>query len=97
MESISLGEGLILTIVSMLLIFLVLGAIGLLINLIANFVGEEAPRETLVKEKQTVNKKATPLESHDEYQFVAEMMALVLASEGQPDRKFEIVESKRIK
>ncbi|MDN6161398.1 MAG: OadG family protein [Atopostipes sp.] len=96
MESISLGEGLVLTVVSMLLVFLVLAAIGLLINLVSKFVGVEEPEER--RERNQVPVKKDPvLEVNDEHQFVAEMMALVLASEDQPDRKFEIVESKRIK
>lgn len=98
MESISLGDGLVLTIVSMLLVFFVLAAIGLLINIVAKFVGEEeAVEERSPKREIQQSSKERGLKSNPDLQFAAEMMALVLASEDQPDRKFEIVESKRIK
>lgn len=98
MESISLGEGLALTLVSMLLVFFVLAAIGLLINIISKFIDEEEPVEKRSpKRKVQKSSQASSLKASADLQFVAEMMALVLASEDQPDRKFEIVESKRIK
>lgn len=102
MESINLGDGLVLTVVSMLLVFLVLAAIWLLIELVAKFVHE--PESTTEKAQgatqQPTDKelmKQDLLQSNSDYQFVAEMMALVLASEGQTDRKFEVVKSERIK
>ena len=98
MESISLADGLILTVVSMLLVFLVLGAIWLLIELVSKFIGE-SPMETGHKPAPVSTNLAGKTESlaeNEEHKFVAEMMALVLASEDEPDRKFEIVESKRI-
>lgn len=94
MESISLVDGLILTVVSMLLVFMVLGAIGFLIDLIAKFIGESEVVEAPTPVKQTVS--TDPLQVNEEYKFVAEMMALVLASEDEPNRKFEVVEAKRI-
>ena len=98
MESISLADGLILTVVSMLLVFLVLGAVWLLIELVSKFIGE-SPMETEHKPAPAAANLAGQTDSlaeNEQYKFVAEMMALVLASEDEPDRKFEIVESKRI-
>lgn len=94
MESISLVDGLILTVVSMLLVFMVLGSIGLLIDVIAKFIGESEVVEAPAPIKQVVS--TDPLQANEEYKFVAEMMALVLASEDEPNRKFEVVEAKRI-
>ena len=98
MESISLADGLILTVVSMLLVFLVLGAIGLLINLASKWLGEKPNQAVETKTPQPVNRntETDSLAVNEEYQLVAEMMALILASEDEPDRKFEVVESKRI-
>lgn len=101
MESISLFDGFILTIVSMILVFLVLGAIGVLTDVIAKFVNEEESTVEKASIQQAERKKRTytkeSLKADNENQFVAEMMALVLASEDEPNRKFEVVESKRIK
>lgn len=94
MEAISLVDGLILTVVSMLLVFIVLGAIGFLIEILAKFIGEGEVVQAPTPIKQAVS--PDPLQANAEYQFVAEMMALVLASEDEPDRKFEVVETKRI-
>lgn len=94
METISLIDGLILTVVSMLLVFIVLGTIGFLIDVVAKFVGESEVVTTPVPVKQTVS--TNPLQENQENKFVAEMMALVLASEDEPNRKFEVVETKRI-
>lgn len=98
MESISLIDGLVLTVISMLLVFLVLGAIGLLINLISKWLGE-SPSESIETDRLLPANTEVVTDSlavNEEYQFVAEMMALVLASEDEPGRKFEVVESKRI-
>lgn len=99
MESISIYDGLILTIVSMLVVFAVLAAIWGLVELISRFVREpetvtESPggRATPAKPQQV-----DPLASNKKHQQAVEMMALVLASEDEPNKKFEIVESKRIK
>ena len=98
MESISLADGLILTVVSMLLVFLVLAAIWLLIELVSKFVGESPMESSKTPTPVPANLSGSTdsLTENQEYKFVAEMMALVLASEDEPDRKFEVVESKRI-
>ena len=95
MDAITLLDGLTLTVVSMILVFIVLGSIGNLIELVAKFVNES---EEEVEETQSVKPVVStdPLQVNEEYQFVAEMMALVLASEDEPDRQFEVVEAKRI-
>lgn len=92
MESITLLDGLILTVVSMAIVFIVLGVIAYLIDIIAKIVNKEEVKEAPANRVVSTN----PLQANEEYQFVAEMMALVLASEDEPNRKFEVVETKRI-
>lgn len=92
MESITLLDGLILTVVSMAIVFIVLGVIAYLIDIIAKIVNKEEVKEAPANLVVSTN----PLQANEEYQFVAEMMALVLASEDEPNRKFEVVETKRI-
>lgn len=106
METISLFDGLILTIVSMLLVFLVLSAIGLLTNFVAKFVQDDSH---IVAEERAAVQPAKPQKStqadqsnsnlaiNKKNQLVAELMALTLAAQDESNRKFEIVESKRIK
>lgn len=101
MESISIMDGLTLTIVSMLVVFIVLAAIWGLIEIIARFVqSAETEVETSEARQSTSSVAATPtdnLTANAKHQEVAELMALVLASEDEANKKFEIVESKRIK
>lgn len=98
MESISLIDGLVLTVVSMLLVFLVLTAIWFLIDLVSKFIGDSPIETTNTPTLVPVNQpgETDTLIENQEYKLVAEMMALILASEDEPNRKFEIVESKRI-
>lgn len=99
MENFTIIEGLILTIVSMLTVFIVLasiwGLVELTTKLIARFETDETKPETPVK--HVANEPAAPLVAHPKHQKVAEIMALILASEDQPNKKFEIVISKRVK
>lgn len=102
METISLLDGLILTVVSMLLVFLVLGAIWLLTDYIAKVVNREEPIPSKEQIKPTPalaadSTKTDLVTENPKNQFVAEMIALILASEDQPDCKFEVVESQKIK
>lgn len=101
MESISIMDGLILTIVSMIVVFATLASIWGLIELVARYLIKD---EELV-DKSTDLQKSTPLSSEPnkemtakpEHQKIAELLALILASEDESDKKFEIIESKRIK
>lgn len=103
MESISIYDGLILTIVSMLVVFSVLTAIWGLVELIAHFVPEPETTVGTNNVPSTSKPVATNAQSSDtlapnsKHQQIAEMMALILASEDEPDRKFEITDSKRVK
>lgn len=99
MESISIYDGLILTLVSMLVVFSVLAAIWGLVELISRFVRETEPISEPVTRQATpaTPQQTNPLAPNKNHQKAVEMMALVLASEDEPNKKFEVVESKRIK
>ena len=96
MESISIIDGLMLTVVSMLTVFVVLIALWGITELTAKLVnGSEKVESTPApaKPKPAVNNLA-PNKKH---QQVAELVALALASDDEPNKKLEIQESKRIK
>lgn len=96
METISIIDGLGLTITAMLVVLIVLGSIWGLVELVAKFMVEttepvlDAPS---VMKPPTMNQTT----ENSKHKKVAEIIALVIASEDQPNKKFEIVESKRIK
>jgi len=105
MESISIIDGLALTVVSMLVVFSILAAIWGLIELISKFTADSDPQtDTIGETKTKPGPRPTPsstetdtLTPNPKQHQVAELIALVLASEDEPDKKFEIVESERIK
>lgn len=99
METISLFDGLILTVISMFLVFLVLGAIWILTDFVAKVVNKEQPEaETVTKQALVdVSIESNTPKVNPKNQFAAEMIALILASEDESNRKFEVIESKRIK
>lgn len=104
METINLTEGLILTLVSMIVVFIILGAIWGLTELIANIVGDPEEKTQLTDSPTTDDDTVSPIDIknqslviNEKNQKAAEIMALILAAEDQPNKKFEIIESERIK
>ncbi len=98
MEAISIMDGLVLTVVSMLVVFAVLTALWGITEWTAKLVGKETPPVTAPQKNQTpVATQASQLVANPKHQLVAELMALTLASQDQPNKKLEIHESIRIK
>lgn len=100
MDSISIFDGLVLTVVSMLVVFIVLASIWGLVELTARFINVEEVQLDSESSKQIIPselKDPSTLSANKAHQQAAELISLVLASEDQPDKNFEIVESKRIK
>lgn len=99
METFSIFDGLVLTIVAMLVVFVVLAAIWGLVELNAKVIAYF--RKDEVKPVQSVTQPtrstSTQLTANPKHKKVAEIMALILASEDKPDKKFEIIETKRVK
>ncbi len=95
MENFTMTDGLILTVVSMIVVFILLAAIWGLVELVA-YIINQTPLEDATFEDQTdiTNNILVPSRKN---QLVAELISLALASENQPNKKFEIVESKRMK
>lgn len=100
MDSISIFDGLVLTVVSMLVVFIVLASIWGLVELTARFINVEEVQLDSESSKQIIPselKDPSTFSANKAHQQAAELISLVLASEDQPDKNFEIVESKRIK
>ena len=104
METISIMDGLVLTVVSMIVVFVVLGSIWGLVELVSKFIKQSEPatgsigaQPTTPQPSATHPQASKTLNVNKKHQQVAELMALVLASEDEPNKKFEIVESKRVK
>ena len=93
MESVSIGDGLILTVVAMVLVFIVLAALWGFIELVHKIVGDE-PEEA---PKATAPAPAVAPASNSELQTVAEVTAVIAAHEEDPKNDYEIVETKRIR
>lgn len=92
MESVSIGDGLILTVVAIVLVFIVLAALWGFIELVHKVLGDE-PEET---PKAVAPAPATAPASNSELQTVAEIMAVIAAHEEDPKNDYDIVETKRI-
>ena len=100
METISLMDGINLTVVSILIVFTVLASIWGLVELVAKFIPKpETLSESSVSSQPQIDTASlsNTLVENSKHKLVAELMALSLASEGQPNKKFEIVESKRVR
>lgn len=98
METISLLDGLTLTVVSMLVVFIVLASLWGITDLVAYIIRTlEAKDEKQEKVRPVQTSPIASTATNKKNQKVAEVMALILASEDEDDKKFEIVESVRIK
>ena len=100
METISLMDGINLTVVSIPIVFAVLASIWGLVELVAKFIPKpEMPKESSVRSQSQndTSSVSNTISDNSKHKLVAELMALTLASEDQPDKKFEIVESKRFR
>ena len=95
MDTITIYDGLILTITAMVVVFVVLAIIWGLVELVANFMLTNEPTSEMRPAESSNPQPET--RDNPEYKKAAEIMALVLASEDEPTKKFEIVESKRIR
>lgn len=95
MDTITIYDGLVLTVVAMLVVFIVLASIWGLVELVAKFISNDDPtlEAVLVPSPMTYPKTS----ENPQHKKAAEIIALVLASEDEPDKKFEIIASKRIR
>ena len=95
MDTITIYDGLILTIVAMVVVFIVLASIWGLVELVAKFMMIGEPSSQAIPAE---NPSPQPeISDNPKHKKTAEIIALVLASEDEPDKKFEIFKSKRIR
>jgi len=85
----NLLDGIILTVVAMVVVFIVLGALWGVIELVHRFSAEP---EILTKEMEV----APAVERDEQREKVAVLAALVMTYEAQPAKKFEVVDVKRV-
>ena len=95
MDTITIYDGLVLTVVAMLVVFIVLASIWGLVELVAKFISNDDPTLEAVLVPSPMTYPKTSENPH--HKKAAEIIALVLASEDEPDKKFEIIASKRIR
>ena len=95
METISIADGLVLTVVAMLVVIMVLASIWGFVELVAKLLATSGEP---IMESPTISKSPiTQMTENPQHKKVAEVMALIIASKDKPNKKFEIVQSKRIK
>jgi Na+-transporting methylmalonyl-CoA/oxaloacetate decarboxylase gamma subunit len=98
METFNLGDGLIVTVVAMIVVFAVLSCLWFLVELVHKLVGEPAQAAPVLGHRE---KNLQPVQQNpgvDEQRAkAAAIMALVAAYEAHPSKKFEIIDVTRIK
>lgn len=100
METFSLMDGLVVTIVAMVVVFSVLASLWFLVELMHKLVGNPTEEKAMRDKKELQRIAATPItaEALDEkLTKVAAITSLVMTYEEHPAKKFEIVEVIRVK
>ncbi|WP_106450312.1 OadG family protein [Trichococcus alkaliphilus] len=98
METFNLGDGLIVTIVAMIVVFAVLATLWFLVELVHKLVGEPAQAAIAPIHHEDDLQPVLQEPGVDEQRAkVAAIMALVAAYEAHPAKKFEIIDVTRIK
>ncbi|SFH93317.1 OadG family transporter subunit [Pisciglobus halotolerans] len=98
MGAFTLFDGLVVSVVSIIMVFIVLFGLQLLIGLF-RLVGKEdtATEQVLTETKEHTKHMSTEeLEEDEESRMVATLMALVMANEDKQDHQYRITEIKRI-
>lgn len=98
MGTFNLGDGLIVTVVAMIVVFAVLSCLWFLVELVHKLVGEPAQAAPVLGNRE---EKLRPVQQNpgvDEQRAkAAAITALIAAYEAHPAKKFEIVDVTRIK
>lgn len=94
----NLGDGLIVTVVAMIVVFAVLSALWFLVELVHKLVGEPAQAAPAPVHREEATPPVLQNPGVDEQRAkAAAITALVAAYEEHPAKKFEIVDVTRIK
>ena len=98
METFNLGDGLVVTVVAMIVVFAVLSCLWFLVELVHKLVGEPAQAALAPVHREEASQPVLLDPGVDEQRAkAAAITALVAAYEAHPAKKFEIVDVTRIK
>ena len=102
METFSLMDGMVVTVVAMVVVFVVLSCLWFMVELTHKLVGDPTEKEPVDDKKGMQTMSATPVATADvvvdeKRAKAAAVTALVMAYEEHPAKKFEIVEVIRVK
>ena len=98
METFNLGDGLVVTVVAMIVVFAVLASLWFLVELVHKLVGEPAQAAIApVHQEDDLQPVLLDLGVDEQRAKAAAIMALVAEYEAHPAKKFEIVDVTRIK
>lgn len=102
METFSLMDGMVVTVVAMVVVFVVLSCLWFMVELIHKLVGDSTEKEPVVDKKGMQTLSATPAATanvvvDEKRAKAAAVTALVMAYEEHPAKKFEIVDVIRVK
>lgn len=98
MGTFNLGDGLIVTVVAMIVVFAVLASLWFLVELVHKLVGEPAQAAPApVQREENVQPVLHDTRVDEQRAKAAAITALIAAYEAHPAKKFEIVDVTRIK
>lgn len=104
MEDFTIMDGVVVTVISILVVFLVLIGLQLVINLLRIITERQkgqhiADIEAMKTAEQGINSSpsVTLLEEDEETKTVAALMALILANGDQQDKQYQVTSIKRIR
>jgi len=98
MGTFNIGDGLIVTVVAMIVVFVVLSCLWFLVELVHKLVGEPAQAApALAQREETVQPVLQDAVVDEQRAKAAAITALIAAYEAHPAKKFEIVDVTRIK
>ncbi len=98
METFNLGDGLIVTVVAMIVVFAVLASLWFLVELVHKLLGEPAQTSsTPLPREADVQPVLRDIGVDEQRAKAAAITALIAAYEAHPAKKFEIVDVTRIK
>lgn len=98
MGTFNLGDGLIVTVVAMIVVFVVLASLWFLVELVHKLVGDPAQAAPApVQREETVQPVLHDARVDEQRAKAAAITALIAAYEAHPAKKFEIVDVTRIK
>ena len=104
MGNFTIMDGVVVTVISILVVFLVLMGLQLVISLSRMIIEKQKGRpHTDTEELKTGHKNngftqsTPPLEDDEETKTVAVLMALILANEDQQDKHYQVTSIKRIR